>query len=222
MKLNSKYSGLNIAEAGALELDCYEDKLIFGKHGNVSVKAKYTVLNLSDFDQGSFAIYETTVNAGIAEKLTVTAKYSTLEFQSVIEADFPDVYETKVTCNFIGKMGAVSKYSTFRFSYLETSLVMNDSYEDNIFIERLSSKFKNVYLASKYSDLDIAFEPGSLYKIDADLTYTSLEYPSENFREIRYHKDGEKFLYQGVIKGANETTSSVVTLKMYEGSAELR
>ncbi len=82
--------------------------------------------------------------------------------------------------------------------------------------------FTGISVTSKYTDVDIIFETGTLYKIDATLKYTDIDFPESAFKETLYHKDGSDFHYRGVIKGADEQTCPVLQLTMYEGSLKLK
>jgi len=219
--LHSKYSTLTLPEAGSLSLDCYEDDITINKHGNVKGKAKYTTLNLGDFSKGEFNLYETHLFAGNCEKATIAGKYSRIQLKSSNNVTFTESYENKFSSSFVGELTATSKYGVYKIFHLDKSLNLITSYEDDIDIKRMGNQFTGVTVNSKYTNLSLIFEPGTKYKIDANLQYTDLNFPEAGFREIRYHKDGSNFQYQGVVKGADEATCPVLKLNMYEGKVNL-
>ncbi|NQV02482.1 MAG: hypothetical protein HQ542_07540 [Bacteroidia bacterium] len=222
LNLISKYSELTIQEAGELILDSYEDKLIINKHLDVGGKAKYTTLSLGDFTTGGFDLYECKLTAGNVTNMKIKAKYSIFNLKSVKSINFHEAYEIKFSSSFVGMLSGSSKYGIFKIYHLDGSLDMANSYEDDFTIGRVGGKFTGVYLKSKYTNLDFTFEPGTLYKIDANFKYTDLDFEESAFKEIRYHKDGSDFQYEGIVKGADEKTCPVLKLNMYEGNVTLK
>ena len=220
--LESKYSTLTLPEAGNLTLDCYEDKITISKHSDVKAKAKYSTFNLGDFNSGTFNLYETNLFAGNCEEVTIEGKYNKMQFKSSKKVSFPLSYENKFSSSFVGELTATeSKYGVYKIYHLDKSLNLVSSYEDDVIVQRVGKQFTGVIVTSKYTDLSFTFESGAHYKIDANLKYTDLDFLKANFREIRYHKDGSTFQYQGIVKGADETTAPILKLKMYEGKVTL-
>jgi len=222
LNLQSKYSELTLPEAGELSLDCYEDKITIQKHGDVKAKAKYTTLNLSDFNTGMFKIYETHLSAGNCEEITIDGKYCKMQIKSSKNVTFTQSYENKFSSSFIGELTANSKYGVYEIFHLDKSLNLIASYEDDVDVQRIGNQFTGVRVNSKYTNLTFTFESGTQYKIDANLKYTDLNFPESRFREIRFHKDGSEFQYQGIIKGADEAACPVLKLTMYEGNVDLK
>jgi len=222
LNLDSKYSKFSSKHTGDVTFDCYEDHVEIAEHGSLKGKAKYSSLIFSDFESGKMELYETKVNTGDIGTLQVTAKYSNFEFNSVKDLVMPESYENKVICNKVGTFNSTSKYGDYIFYNKDTKLEMLSSYEDEIGIKKMSKSFEGILLNSKYTDLEIIFEDGTVYKIDANLKYTDLDYPAGSFDEIRYHKDGSDFQYEGIVKGGNRDTCPVIDLNMYEGKVDLQ
>ncbi|MBN1199188.1 MAG: hypothetical protein JXA23_07535 [Bacteroidales bacterium] len=222
LSLTSKYSELALQEAGEMILDCYEDKITVSSHGNVKMKAKYTEFTLADFNVGTFDLYECKLEAGKTGELSGKAKYSIITLKSITTVSFQEAYEVKFSSTHVGSLEATSKYSIFTIQSLDGSVSFPSSYEDKLVIDKMESQFSGISVNSKYTDLDITFESGSIFQIDADLKYTDLDFPETSFREIRYHKDGSDFSYQGITKGAGQATAPIVKLIMYEGNVKLK
>lgn len=222
LTLNSKYSDLMIRETGNVQFESYEDKLTFSKHLDVNGKAKYTTLFLADFPTGGFDLYECKLTSGTAGTVEIRAKYSSLTFASVEWINFSESYEVKFSGGSVGALSAASKYGVYTITHLGTSLAFRDSYEDAITIDEIGNKFNGLTISSKYTDLDMTFEKGTPYQIDATMKYTELIFPESAYREIRNYKDGSDHRYQGIVKGADEKTAPVVNLNMYEGTVKLK
>jgi len=222
LDLTSKYSHITVNESGPFTFNCYEDKVIVEKHGDISGKAKYTGLKLNDFSIMKADLYECTLTAGKGNNLELRAKYCVINLTEAGSVSISEGYELKFTAMNAGTLNALSKYSTYNIGRLETSMQFSDSYEDNINISSTGTTFTGCSLQGKYTDLTLNVNPSVLYKIEASLQYTDLDFRESAFREIRYHKDGSNFQYQGVIKGGDESTAATVELKMYEGKAIIR
>jgi hypothetical protein len=99
---------------------------------------------------------------------------------------------------------------------------MTNSYEDKISVFRVGKKFTGISLLCKYTGVDLMFEPGTAYKLDTDLKYSSFDFSKSSFREIRYHKEDDIFQYLGVTLGSDENSVPLVKVQMYEGGIKLK
>jgi hypothetical protein len=220
--LNSKYSKTEIASAGTLNIDSYEDKVKVSRHDDLAIKAKYTTFSLADFNKGTFDLYECNLDAGNGNILAISAKYCSIACISCKAVVFTSSYENKFTCSQAGDLKAASSYSTYRITRLDGSLNITNSHEDKINVVQVGKKFTSISMAGKYSDVELSFDPGSAYKLDADTKYTRFDFPKSSFREISFHKEDEIFRYLGVTGGGDETTVPVVKFQMYEGKIILK
>jgi len=221
LTMNSKYSGTEIVSAGKISLNSYEDKISMAKHGDLSLKAKYTSFNLADFNIGAFDLYECNLKAGIGDVIAMSAKYCNIEFISC-KAIALTAYEDKFIAGRVGDLKAGSSYSSFKVTRLDGRLIMTSSYEDKVSVTQVDKKFTGIDMVCKYTEVDLQFEPGTVYKLDADVKYSSFNFPKSSFREIRYHKEDDIFQYIGVTQGSDENTTALVKLQMYEGGAKLK
>ena len=222
LKIKSRYSLMEVQSAGKLDLDSYEDKINFIKHADVNLNAKYTQVTLSDFDKGTFDLYECELKAGRANIIVIGSKYSELTFNTSKAVVFTDSYETKFSSTYITDLKASSSYCTFLLYQLTGNLTFLSSYEDKITIKEIGRTFSGINLNGKYTKMELTFLPGVTYKLEVDLKYTDLDFPKQQFREIRYHKEDEKFHFVGITQGGDETIAPVVGLKMYEGKILIR
>ncbi|MCX6284129.1 MAG: hypothetical protein NTW31_07845 [Bacteroidetes bacterium] len=219
--MDSKYSETEISNAGKMSINSYEDKLHILSHGVLGVKGKYTTFTLGDFTKGAFDLYECTLTAGSSDVVAMTAKYCNIKFISCKGAAITS-YENKFSFDKVGDLKAGSSYSSFKITQLDGSLVLTNSNEDKVSVMQVGKAFTGIELVCKYTDVDLVFERGTAYKLDADLKYSSFDYPKSSFREIRYHKEDDVFQYQGVTQGGDENTVPLVKLQMYEGGVTLK
>jgi len=219
--LNSKYSETEISSAGKMSINSYEDKLHILRHGVLGVKGKYTTFTLGDFTKGAFDLYECTLTAGNSDVVAMTAKYCNIKIISCKGAAITS-YENKFSFDKVGDLKAGSSYSSYTITQLDGSLTMTGSQEDKVSVMQVGKTFTGIDLVCKYTNVDLKFEPGTAYKLDADLKYSSFDYPKSSLREIRYHKEDDIFQYQGVTQGGDENTVPLVKLQMYEGGIKLK
>jgi hypothetical protein len=222
VKMDSKYSETKIQKCGSLNIDAYEDKITVYSHGDLMVKAKYTVLGLADFNKGTFDLYECKMTAGSGNIMAIAAKYCNISCISAVAVVFTSSYENQFSSSVVKDLKASSSYSSFHVTHLDGSLVFSSSYEDRATVTKIKKGFTAVNIAGKYSTFDLTFEPGTPYKLDVDLQYTTFEYPKTSLREIRYHKENEKLNYLGIIQGGDESTAQLIQAKMYEGSLNIK
>jgi hypothetical protein len=222
VSLNSKYSETEIYNCGSLIIDSYEDKIHVNKHADLTVKAKYTTFTLADFIRGTFDLYESKLIAGRGDIVAISGKYCNLEFIYCKAVVFSSSYENKFICDQAGDFKATSSYSSYKITQLDGSLIMTNSYEDKISVFRVGKKFTGISLLCKYTGVDLMFEPGTAYKLDTDLKYSSFDFSKSSFREIRYHKEDDIFQYLGVTLGSDENSVPLVKVQMYEGGIKLK
>ncbi len=222
LDLHSKYSELNIEKAGNLNLEVYDDKVYFNEHGNVSGEGKYTTLILNNFTSGDLAIYDCTFKAGKIDNLKLTAKYSKINLVSVRQFKFPECYDNQVTIEYVGDLRTTSKYTTFTIDELASSLYLN-SYDDKMNIFQVNNDFSGIELTGKYTNLTLVMQEGAQYKLTTDVQYTKVKYPKDKFREIRYHKEDNKFQYKGITRGANEAeVIPEINIENYSGEVVIK
>jgi len=222
LNLNSKYSEMNIEKAGDLYLDVYDDKLYVNEHGSVTGEGKYTTLILSSFTTGDLKVYDCTFKAGKIDDLKMTAKYSKIDIVSARKFRFQECYDNQVTLEYVGEFRVTSKYTTFTIDELASSLYLN-SYDDKMNIYQVNSDFSGVELDGKYTNMTLIMQPGSQYKLTADVKYTDLDYRKSDMREIRYHKEDSQLQYKGITKGANEAeVVPEIKISNYSGEIEIK
>jgi len=222
-----KYEDLILPDLnGELSLTLYESDLKAGIiGGKASISMKYSKGAIGSLQDVNLTLYEAKAeinHAGNIDNLKIQAKYCNFDLKSVKSVSFLEAYEVKFSSSFVGIFSGNSKYGEYNIYHLDRSLDLSSSYEDKIKIERIGKMFTGISVTSKYTDVDIIFETGTLYKIDATLKYTDIDFPESAFKETLYHKDGSDFHYRGVIKGADEQTCPVLQLTMYEGSLKLK
>lgn len=217
----TKYSTLSISNAGNLQVNAYEDNLTFYKHGNVEAKGKYTSFTLADFDSGAFDLYESKLKMGHVNTITITSKYTTFSLLSASKITFLESYECSFHGLFIRDLSIKSSYGKYSIEQLAGSLDLT-GYEDNMVINQMNKNFTGITVDGKYNSVEITFEKPVSYKLEADLKYTSLIYPKEQFQETYYHKDGSEFRIKGSMKGTSEGSVPSIRLNLYEGKVELK
>lgn len=221
LKLNSKYSELNFNSTRDINMEAYDDKIFIEAHMNIRGEAKYTTFILSGFEEGELDLYDCTLQGGKVNKLEMTAKYSKIDLVSVQSFDFKECYDNKINIGYLGNMVCISKYTTFIIDELIGSVEIN-SYDDNLNVAKAIESFSGITMESKYTDLSIDIPDDVPIKIDADLTYTNLDFPKERIQETRYHKENSAFQYKGHTKGINEEECVPVVIKAYDGSVIIR
>jgi hypothetical protein len=220
LNLNSKYSEINIGKTANIKFVCYTDKIDIEELIDLDGKAKYSSFDLGDFGNGKLNLYDCNFYAGKTDELYIKSKYSKLIFRSAMYLEWPEAYNDELKIGYIHTLDCASKYTKFNIDKLGNQFTLN-GYDDDVKLNQIDAAFKKLRIEGKYINADLHFDPGTQFKLNAKLTYPDLDFPEEDFREIRYHKDNSTFEYTGITKNTPETVNAVVSFDMYDGSINI-
>ena len=206
VKLNVQYGKL---QAGDLKGEENNLKLSFGggNWGNVNngdIKISY-----SEFEMGS------------CNKLYIDNQFSQGELGDVKDLQAKVSYGEMETGK-IEKLQGDFQFSSVEISRLEDEGLFKSNYGDGIEIKTISKDFSKIDVTSQFASVELNFESGASFMLEAEVDFGSLDYREEDFRKI--WKDKEKYIhkvkYKGIF-GDKPDPSSEVTIRAEYGSIEI-
>lgn len=221
LTINSKYSDILIGNGNNLTLKCYDDKLKAKDFkGNIEITDKYSDLEIGSFNNARMDLYDTDLILGSGNDLQVKSKYSEFRIQQLNSLNFELSYDDDLYIQKLNSIAAESKYTKFKIDELNSKIHL-ESYDDVVDVRRLSGPLEEVYFNCKYSDFNVKLPDQALYRMDAQLTYGTLDYPKSSFESQYYKEKGNLLEIKGRVKSAGEE-SPLVQLIAYSCDIDLR
>lgn len=197
------------------------------EYGNLEIKSLKNEINEVEVSFGKGLIREmmtgeievaysefTVMKAGTA---SIETSYSTLSIDEVTNLE---IEQEGGSCK-IDKADNVevsSKFSDFKVDELLKSMVADTEY-GNLTINKIGPGFSKIFVENSFGAVDLNFEEGTSFQIEAQTEFCTLEYPnSADFsKKITSATEG---YYKGVI-GTNKQTSSTVTIDSDYGGVSI-
>jgi hypothetical protein len=195
--LEQSYGHIYIQEiAGVAELDV--------RYGSLNADA----LTLADSREwNSLVLAYGEADIAFVSALQVDMKYSNATISESQMMEINSAY-SKVFMNRVGELKIDSKYDKFSAALLEGSMNISSSYTQ-LTVEKISKNFTEIDAQMKYGNFKGGLEDGTAFKIDADISYGSINIPEGNYDLIRQNTSEEA---HGEI-GSNPVAAISVSLR---------
>lgn len=204
LQLISKYSKVEVEKMDNVKAESYDDKYLLDEMNAFAIDAKYTDLKIRiGASTAEMELYDCDVYLEHANTLTFSGKYcdfkmavNTLNISDSYDNDF---YFYKVKDIKVTK----SKYSKYLADWC-SSVSINESYDDEIKINKLNPDFSGITLNGRYTKLNVT--TGSVpFKIDVNMKYGKVDIPES----IKISKHIEKSSQLEILGGESGGTVSI-------------
>jgi hypothetical protein len=158
LKLESKYSDVELDDVHKLELKSYNDKIYGGDiRQPAKIEAKYSKMEFEETKDLTLDLYDCTFEASEAKVTSIKSKYSNIEIVKLSTISI-DSYDDKFEFENTGDISMVAKYSDLNLS--DCGNMVLEIYDSSFDLESL----KNLTIkVSKYSNIE--FEQANDIKI---------------------------------------------------------
>lgn len=191
LKVVSKYSKIEADKTGALNLESYDDKFYIDALEDLKMNAKYSDLKTEgDLRSLNLELYDCNITVGSAQSVIFNGKYCDLNLGDVNALKIDNSYDNDIT---FGKTGTIalglSRYSKYIMDE-NLSLSMDDAYDDDVYIKKLSPDFEGIKINGKYGKLDV--EAGKVpFKLAVKQKYGKVNYPETMKPTKHIEKSGQ-------------------------------
>lgn len=220
MQLDCKFSNISLQKAMNTELSAYESNVDLGITTMVSAKQNFGKLKITEAKVINLKSYELKLEVGKAETLNFSeCKFSKITFGQASDAKITSAYECKITFGQLNTLSSDAKFTTVDIGQLETSAVMT-GYESTLNISEVSENFTKLSLDGKFCSANIGLNGKPGYRLSANLSYGSIEFPKENMDNLKVNKNGNTVSVSG--KTTGYTGNSSISMKGYETKVNLK
>lgn len=221
MELRTKYSEIEFGDVKSLDHTSFDDDIDFGNvDGNLSMHAKYSEIEFKDFSIAELDLFDCNLSAGTGNSLSFDSKYSNCKFNNVDAVEL-ESFDDDFKFGSTKKLKIInSKYSTFLIDRVDSELKAISSFSDDITVVSVGDKLTNLELDSKYTDLDFPIPNSVAYHLDANLRYSSFEYPKPSNIETKF-QDGSSLELICKINSPSQD-SPTIEIKAFDGDITIK
>jgi len=227
LTLSNRYGDTDLDElTGLVNLDIKYGNLIAGKltRGNVKPMSKINIaygkatideagwLDASVRYSGNFTINK-------CQALLLDSKYSSLYFGNISSLVGESRYDGKFRIETINNLVLDQGYSNINIGTVTKKLSLEAGY-GSFNADAVSAGFESIDVDSRYTSVRFAIEESASYKLDARLSYGSLKYNQESFRNKRRIVENNSTEVSGVM-GKEESPEATVKVAASYGSVKL-
>ncbi|HPD96236.1 MAG TPA: hypothetical protein PLA24_10120 [Tenuifilaceae bacterium] len=151
------------------------------------------------------------------QALVLVSKYSKANIGNASSLVFESKYDGYEIDN-ISKMIGESGYTNFKINKLNTLFKVTAKYGE-VKIYSVSSSLKEINFTSSYTEFKAGLPSSLSYKLDADMSYGNVRYPSDIAR-VNKIEENTSTEVNGIV-GNEKEAKTTVKLKMRYGSASL-
>lgn len=164
-------------QEGDLSLNLYNDKLYTDDiNGDIKISAKYSDLKTTLAGKVIIDSYEGPFEIDNCINMEITSKYTDFENKNVKDILLKEIYEGSIESQKINSLTiSKSKYVNYKLGILDKSIRLDDSYEDDFFIDKLGYGFRSLELNGKYLKCETRFNNNLDLKFLANIKYPHLE-----------------------------------------------
>lgn len=197
------------------------------EYGNLEIKSLKNEINEVEVSFGKGLIREmmtgeievaysefTLMKAGTA---SIETSYSTLSIDEVTDLE---IEQEGGSCKIdkVDNAEVSSKFSDFVVENLATSMIAQTEY-GNLTIKNIGKNFTKLSVENSFGAVDLNFEVGASFQIEAQTEFCTLEYPNSADFSKKITSATESY-YKGVV-GTNKQTTSTVTIDSDYGGVNI-
>ena len=223
LDLIAKYSNVDMVSANEISLTAFQSEIdIANDVKEVKGKLKYSKLFMKgNANTINMAVFQAKINVEKVTDFDVEGSYTKFKVESIENLTATSSFQNTYTIGSVGVVKGSSKYTSFDIGTLKSELNLK-TFQGSIDVKEVKDAFKKLDINSKYTPIDLNFSPNSTYNINAEMTYTALDYP-ENLIQIQERlKENNRTTLKGVFNADNNKEPSMVSVVSFQGKLSLR
>ncbi len=219
LKVNMKFSRLQMLRSRQVELAAYESKISLGTTDRLSAKQNFGSLELVKAEQVHLIAYELKIDIAEVDILQLhDSKFSRLNCGNLVSFTAENGYENVINLSKADQVKLEGKFCDLNVALLFKRLEI-EGYELVSNVGLLDKDFEKVYINGKFMTANMQLPRDARYKLNADVQYGGISYPTENFETKTHTKQGDHLRLVGQTRGY--TGNSQITILGYETKAAL-
>ncbi|MFH2142818.1 MAG: DUF4097 family beta strand repeat-containing protein [Bacteroidota bacterium] len=197
--------------------DLKAQKLIFDDSKPLSkISVSYGNANISKCNWLTIVSNYSHLNLTEGTAVVIVSKYSDIKMNNVnsivSEAKF-DKYTILKVNNFV----TTAEYTDFEIEFVGQKLDLDVKY-GNVTVNNIPNGFENIFIDSKYIDIDLNIAADASYQLDASVKYGNIDIPKK--ANIETHNSVTSSTVKGTV-GADQNSAAVVKVSCEYGNVDL-
>lgn len=196
-------------QAGNLRGSKNKLDISFGGADAGSVNNGDVTISYSDFELGS------------CDKLLLNSQFSQGEAKNVKELEARVTYG-EFEADDVEELKGDFEFSSVEIESIAESALFKSFYGDGVEIGTIKKDFKKIDVTAQFASVELNFESGSSFKLEAKIDFGDLDYDKDDFKKI--WEDKAEYVpsatYKGIYGNA-DNPSSEVTIRAEYGDIEI-
>ena len=223
IELNAKYAKIKITAAKTIKVESFQSNIeIQESVKEIKGSFKYgDLILLKDAQTITLTVFQSKLNVPTITKLEIDGSYTTVHSANVQELILSKSFQNQFEIGELNNITGDDKYGVFEIGALGSSLELN-LFQGRINIGNVLEKFNKLTIDSKYTTIDLNFNDKAKYTIDAQTTYASFNYPTQNMQIEYQKKEFNKFDIKGTFNPKSNRDASLVSLNSFQGKVNIK
>jgi len=173
---------------------------------------------VGDFTSGSIEMKYSNLSVNKADKLNLDSKFSSFRIGSATTMECESQYD-KMEIERVGDLDLEGKFSNYEIGTVVRKLKLDVQYSD-CEVERITSLASEIDVESSFGDIELCFDKGTSYRLEAKGEFGDLEYP-HNLTTLTINESKTTSYYlEGVVGGKSDPDARVIIASKF-GDVEL-
>ncbi|MBL4708974.1 MAG: DUF4097 family beta strand repeat protein [Flavobacteriales bacterium] len=223
LDFKANYSTINYAGGKELNLTAFRSDLTSsGPIDEIEGSFKYGELKLKEhIIAADLELFRAKVEGKTFDKLNVDASYTEFNAEKAQEFDIENGFRCEFKFDEIAKVEGSLKYSPIKIGVL-LELADINAFRGKIEIDQVNADFKQLNFETKYTDIDLSFNPEAKYELDAQTTYTDFKVPGEMMDiSLQNGVNNNSNHFVGTFNKASSKSTSKVFVNSFQGVIRL-
>ncbi len=190
-----------------------------GKENNI--KVGFGEARIGDFEKADIKISYSEFEIGSGNKLELNSQFSTGEVGDFNALQAKIMYG-EVDAGSMNTLEGDFQFSSVELKKIKSSAIFKANYGDGVEIGEIAKGFQKIDATAEFAEVELNFEEGSNFLLEAKVDFGSLDYSKDDFRKMNVDK--QKYIpsstYKGIY-GNGENPSSKVTIQSSYSDIEI-
>ncbi|MCB0481826.1 MAG: hypothetical protein KDC83_10365 [Flavobacteriales bacterium] len=224
--LNAKYSKVSLISAENMELVAFQSDINLERNGQnasrIEGSVKYgKLLFKEDVKQADLSFFQSEFEARNIDSLIFKGSYSKIKTKLILVAVFHKSFQDNYQIHSVKSIFGKTKYTSIDIEQLGSNLSI-ESFQGSIDVGQVQRNFELLKIDSKYTPIDVGFDPTSKYRLEANTNYTTLQYPKKDFTVEYSRNENQQLTLRGTYNEPSSRKPGLVQINGFEGRVELR
>lgn len=224
VKAKLSYSDLKLGKAIDLNLTSFQsDATINELAGKLSSNFRYGDLNIEkDLNELQLTAFQSKIKAGSIAKSTLNLSYTKLEMNDGEEINLEKAFQSKLSANVINQIKGKGNYSPIKIEKVNSAIDLV-TFQGSLNIASIEPGFTKVNLNTRYTNVDLRFNPTTSYNLEAKTSFTSINMPTsiQNLN-VNPNNSSSRNHLKGEVNKGSQGSNSLVYIESFQGKLNLQ